>query len=138
MKLKSTIITLIFGLLFLLNSCNSDKDSETDNSPSISLMGKWEFDKTITNGKEYDNINPDGCKRSFLLFQNNICTEGQYESSNCTLRLYPNNYIYENNVIKIIYSEGSSFEKKVLELTNTTLKTSSYNGRDIDIYKKIN
>jgi hypothetical protein len=136
MKLKNITITLIILILFSLNSCSPDKDSETNNDP-ISLIGKWEFDKTVTNGIEHDDYNSNGCKRNFLEFKtNNICNEGHYDS-NCNLKLYPDNYTYENGIINIIHSANDIHEKKVLELTKTTLKTSSYNGRDIQTYKKI-
>ena len=128
---------LFIIFILALYSCSHSDNSQPSNSDL--LIGKWEFDKTITNGVTYDNSNSP-CNRNFLEFRNNVSTEGHYNPNGCVLTLYPDRYTLENDIIKIYDSNNpnSFFEMKILEINNTSLKTSSYNGRDIDTYKRIN
>jgi hypothetical protein len=139
MKLRNITKAIILLVFFSINSCSSndsnDSNGKTPESQASLLIGKWEFDKVITNGIESDQSNG-SCKRNFLEFKNNICTEGHYNDT-CILGLYPDNYILDGDVIKIIYSSTSSSEKKILLLNSTTLRTSTYNGSRIQTYKRI-
>lgn len=128
---KSTLLLLAFSLL----SCTND--SKPAQTYADLLPGKWEFDKQITNGVEQDQANPGGCSRNFLEYKNNVRTEGHYNPNDCKLDLYTDNYTLEGDVIKVTYSSGGTFESKILQLTTTSLKVSTYDGKYINTFKRI-
>ncbi len=115
-------------------SCSSDDGNNSK------LIGKWEFDKTIENGVEYDDAALPGCDRNYFeLKDSGIKLEIHHTGfpEACSFDTYTNNYFLENNIIKIINSPESTFEMKILLLTSTTLKVSIYDGEMIKTFKRI-
>lgn len=134
MKTKNYFKSALLLLAFSFLSCTND--SKPNQTYSELLIGKWEFDKQITDGVEQDQTNPGGCSRNFLEYKNNTRTEGHY-SSDCKLDLYTDNYTLDGDVIKVTYSSGGTFESKILLLNATALKVSSYDGKYINTFKRI-
>jgi len=135
---------LFLGLGISLLSCNSSDDNSANiiiPPVNTSLVGKWEFDKSIHNGVETDLTAEPGCARNYLEFTDSgIQHEIHHENfpSPCYEHVYANNYTFENDIITIIYGPNSTFEMNVISINSTQLKVSTYNGDYIKTYKRIN
>lgn len=125
MKLKSIIIKLTFLLLFLLNSCSSNNDSETNNSSRDLIIGKWTW-------QEF----PAKCS-SYREFKTNKTLVYMQFDGNCKALI--DNLTYELVGDKIKIGSDEDDTETNIELTDKIMITTfiSYNGVQKRTYTRI-
>lgn len=136
---KSTLFSLIFGILFLGSSCNDD-DNGNEGETLAPLSGKWRFSKvgTTVNGVESLTDAPQnatGCERDFIdLKVDNTVVLGNYDSTIDPCALFTDNGIYSrsnNNLTRVV--EGVTTIQDIVNLTLSELKLREANG-NIELY----
>ena len=125
MRLKNSAITLIILLLFSLNSCSSDKDSETNNSSTNLIIGKWTWQE------------PTSKCPSFREFKTNKTLIYNQFDVNCKVLI--DNLTYELVGDKIKIGSDEDETETIIELTDKimTITFVSYNGIQKRTYHKI-
>lgn len=125
MKLKSIIIKLTFLLLFLLNSCSSNNDSEATNSSKDLIIGKWTWQEL-----------PAKCL-SYREFKTNKTLVYMQFDGNCKALI--DNLTYELVGDKIKIGSDEDDTETIIELTDKIMITTfiSYNGVQKRIYTRI-
>ncbi|NUY82228.1 lipocalin family protein [Flavobacterium sp. MAH-1] len=128
-KTKLTVVSLAIALGFLANSCGSD------DGPGASIVGKWDYFKTITQvegqnpisqnyqgnepgcDKDYQEFLADGSYRDVVLFQNqdDVCTESVDDG----------NYAKEGDVLTVQENGENPQTYTITKLTDGELRYSS-------------
>lgn len=125
MKLKSIIIKLTFVLLFLLNSCSSNNDSEATNSSRDLIVGKWTWQEFSAKCLSYRE------------FKTNKTLVYMQFDGNCKALI--NNLTYELVGDKIKIGSDEDDTETIIELTDKIMITTfiSYDGVQKRIYNRI-
>lgn len=125
MKLKFFSKFLILLTAFSLNSCNSGGESETNDTSSNLIIGKWTWQK------------PSGKCPSYREFKNNKTLTYMQFNENCKALIDNLTYQLVGNKIKIGTDEDVT--ETVIELTDKimTITFVSYNGVQKRTYNRI-
>lgn len=125
MKIKKIVTIFFISILFSLTACSSDKDSETNNSSSNLIIGKWTWQEPTAKCPSY---------REFKI--NKTLTYMQFDG-NCKALIDNLTYELIGNKIKIGTDEDET--ETIIELTDKIMKTTfvNFSGTQTRVYNRI-
>jgi hypothetical protein len=139
------IITILFALLLL--SCSSDTEENKDpiQNPTFSLnylLKRWQFDKVIYNGVRFDYAHQPNCMKDEFTFANQpgqirYYNELVFVNDNCSTNGLFLEWKIKNDTISFYFGTQFVIDFKVISLTETKLIYSYYTDVNNDGIKDL-